>query len=145
MPEMTKTLDDALELFVSSLATTDKNIYLGLLADDVVLEYPYHFPNRPGILSGKQEIVGYFEAFREVLRFDELRIVATHKTTIPDVVTLQVEGKGQAVHTGLPFEPKYLLVLTFRDGLICHWQHYFNPLTVLTALGGTFSFPHTES
>jgi hypothetical protein len=53
MPEMTKTLDDALELLVSALATTDKNIYLELLADDVVLEYPYHFPNRPGILSGK--------------------------------------------------------------------------------------------
>jgi ketosteroid isomerase-like protein len=145
MPEMTKTLDDALELFVSTLATTDKNIYLDLLAEDAVLEYPYHFPNRPAILSGKQEIAGYFDAFREVLRLDEVRIVATHKTTIPHVVTLQVEGKGQAVQTGLPFEPKYLLVLTFCDGLICHWQHYFNPLTVLTALGGTFSFPQTEA
>jgi len=29
-----------------------------------------------------------------------------------------------------------------RDGRIVRWQDYWNPFTVLVALGGTISFPH---
>ena len=79
------------------------------------------------------------------MAFDEAHLVAAHKTADPNVVILQIEGKGRALKSGRSVEPKYVEFLTFRDGLIVHWQDYWNPLTGILALGGTISFRQQEA
>ena len=86
-----------------------------------------------------------FGALKNLIRLDEVRVVATHKTTNLNVVILESEGKGEAVQTGRPYEPKYITVLTFRDGRIVCWRDYWNPFTVLVALGGAISFSKSEA
>jgi uncharacterized protein len=145
MPEMAKTLDEALEFFLNNLTTPNwDTLLLDLMADDAVMEFPFAPPNRPQKLTGKREVVPYFAELKKLIRLDEVHLVATYKTTDPNVVILQAEGKGQAIPTGRPFEPKYIVVLTFRDGLIVRWQDYWNPFAVLVALGGTISLPGSE-
>jgi ketosteroid isomerase-like protein len=41
------------------------------------------------------------------------------------------------VATGAPYNQLYISVVTLRDGRIAHYRDYWNPLVVLTALGGT--------
>lgn len=143
MPETPKTIDEALECFLNNLTTPGWDSLMDLLAEDAVIEFPFAPPNRPHQLTGKQEIVPYFEALKKRMRLDEVRLIATHKTTDPNVVILQAEGNGQTIPDGRPLEPKYLEILTFRDGLIVRLQDYWNPLVGILAFGGTISFPES--
>jgi uncharacterized protein len=145
MPETPKTIDLALEFFVNNLTTPGWDNLMDLLADDAVIEFPFAPPNRPAKLTGKQEIVSFFAALRGHMRLDEVRIVATHRTTDPNVVILQLEGKGQNIENGRIIESKYVEFLTFRDGLVVRLQDYWNPLIGILAMGGTISFPESRA
>lgn len=143
MPEATKTVDELLEIFLVNAA--NPSALLNLLADDAVIEFPYALPGRTQKLTGKQEIVPYFVALKDTIVIGEMRRVAVHRTTDPNIVIVQSEGKGRAVQTGQPFEQKYISVLTFRDGLLVRVQDYWNPFTVFTAFGGEISYPKSDS
>jgi uncharacterized protein len=145
MSKPTKTLDEALEFFVNNLITPKWDTLLELLADDAVVEFPFAPPNRPEKLTGKREIVSYFDLLKKRVRLDEVHLIAAHKTTDPNVIILQAEGKGQTIPDGRPFEPKYIDILTFRDGLIVRLQDYWNPLIGILAFGGTISLPNAEA
>jgi ketosteroid isomerase-like protein len=142
MSGTTKTVDEVLETFLASAATP--STLINLIADDAVIEFPYALPDRLQKLTGKQEIVPYFMALKDTIAIDEMRRVAVHRTTDPNIVIVQSEGKGHAVQTGQTFEQKYISVLSFRDGLLVRVQDYWNPFTVFAALGGTIAFPKSE-
>ncbi len=139
MPETTKTIDEVLEILLSTAATPAT--MLKFLADDAVIEFPYALPDRPQKLTGKQEIVPYFSALEGRIALDEIRRGTVHKTNNP----ISSSCKGHMVQTGQPFEQKYITVFTFRDGLVVHLQDYWNPFTIFTALGGTISLPKSAS
>lgn len=101
MPETTKTIDEVLEIFLSDAATPAT--MLNFLADDAVIEFPYALPGRPQKLTGKQEIVPYFDVLEGRIALDEFHRVAVHKTSDSNIVIVQSEGKGHAVQTGQPF------------------------------------------
>ncbi len=145
MPEMTTNLDEALKFFCDNLVTPKWDALMDLLAEDAVMEFPYHLPGFPEKLRGKREIVPYFDLLKDRITINEVRLVTTHKTDDPNVVILEAVGKGHAVQTGHNYEPKYITVLTFRNGLIVHWKDYLNPFTVLIALGGTIALPMAEA
>jgi uncharacterized protein len=143
MPKTPKTIDEAVKFLVDNLTTPGWDNLLDLLADDAVIEFPFAPAERPAKLTGKQEILPYFAALRDHMRLDEVRLIATHKTTDPSVVILQLEGKGQNIRNGRTVEMKYVEFLTFRDGLIVRMQDYWNPLVGILALGGTVSLPNS--
>ncbi|WP_158615319.1 nuclear transport factor 2 family protein [Acidipila sp. EB88] len=131
-----QTTDEAFTRFLNSFGSPDWDTQLiQLMTEDVVMEFPFAPPARPQRLNGKEEVRTYFTELKRLIHIDSVSVVAIHKTTDPDVVIFQAEGKGRAIDTGLPFEPKYVDILTFRDGLLARWQDYWNPLTVLVALG----------
>ena len=145
MSEPTKTLDEALQSFETSFTNPDwDTLLLELMAEDAVMESPFAPPGRPGKVTGKHEIAAYFLELKKVIRLDEVRIVTTYKTDDPNVVILQAEGRGRAIHTGKPFEPRYAEILTFRYGLLVRWQDYWSPLAFLVAIGA-ISMPDAEA
>ena len=79
--------------------------------------------------------------FRGFLNLDEIRLVAAHQITNPDVAVLEFEGTGKAAQTGRSYLQKYITVLTFREGRISHWKDYWNPVNVLTATAESDSAP----
>ncbi|MFT4113923.1 nuclear transport factor 2 family protein [Silvibacterium sp.] len=142
MPGTTKSIDEALQFFLDNLTSVHWDaLLLELVADDAVMEFPFAPEGRPQRLNGKREIAPYLDELKKVIRLDEVRLVAMHKTVDPETVILQAEGKGQAIQTGRPFHPRYIVVLTFRDGRIIRWQDYWNPLAFLTSMGATITFP----
>jgi ketosteroid isomerase-like protein len=52
-------------------------------------------------------------------------------------VIFEFSCSGEGVATGAPYNQLYVSVVTLRDGRIAHYRDYWNPLVVLTALGGT--------
>lgn len=132
---MPESIDAKLQNFLSNLVSSKHHELLEMLAEDAVMEFPYHLPTTPAQLVGKQEIVQFFSGFGDFLTLDEIRLVAAHQTTNPDVAVLEYEGTGKATQTGRSYLQKYITVLTFRDGRISHWKDYWNPVNVFTATG----------
>jgi ketosteroid isomerase-like protein len=132
MPER---IDDKLQYFLSNLVSSKHSDLMEMLTEDAVMEFPYHLPTTPTQLVGKQEIVKYFAGIENLMTFDEFRLVAAHQTINPDAAVLEYEGTGKAVQTGRFYQQKYITVLIFRDGRISHWKDYWNPISVLNAIG----------
>ena len=139
MPER---IDDKLQHFLSNLVSSKHSDLMDMLTEDAIMEFPYHLPTTPTQLVGKQEIVKYFAGVGNLMIFDEFRLVAAHQTFNPDVAVLEYEGSGKAVQTGRLYQQKYITVLTFRDGRISHWKDYWNPISVLNAIGESDSEPN---
>ena len=139
MPER---IDDKLHHFLSNLVSSKHPDLMEMLTEDAVMEFPYHLPTTPTQLVGKQEIVKYFAGIGNLMTFQEFRLVAAHQTINPNVAVLEYEGTGKAVQTGRSYQQQYITVLTFRDGRISHWKDYWNPISVVNAIGESDSEPN---
>lgn len=104
---------------------------LEMLTEDTVMEFPSDLPTTPTQLVGRQENVQFFSGFGGLMTHDEIRLVAEHQTTNPNVAILEYEGTGKATQTERPYLQKYITVLTFREGRISHWKDYWNPVNVV--------------
>ena len=58
-----------------------------------------------------------------------------HETADPDVIVLEYSLDGTRLADGEPFTMTFVMVLTFRDGLIAHSRDYTDPIAGARALG----------
>ncbi|MEU6548856.1 nuclear transport factor 2 family protein [Streptomyces sp. NPDC046915] len=111
----------------------DKNIpgWIGLWAEDGVMEFPFAPDGWPGRLDGKDAIAAYMRHYPDHIDlhgFPDLRI---HETTDPRTIVVEMRGVGRLVETGGPFDMTYIAVVTVQDGRITSYRDYWNPLAVL--------------
>lgn len=108
---------------------------LGLFTHDVIFEFPYAPDGLPKRLEGKAALATHLERLGPLLTFGPMelgKVYAAKKT-----VVFEFSCTGEGVATGAPYDQVYISVVTLRDGRIAHYRDYWNPLVVLTALGGT--------
>jgi len=58
-----------------------------------------------------------------------------HETADPDVLVIEYAIDGTRVADGGQFTMRFVMVLTFRDGLIVHSRDYTDPVAGARALG----------
>jgi ketosteroid isomerase-like protein len=107
-------------------------------ADQVVIEMPFAY--LPALASGRLETTR--EALRQRFaagaasrRYTGLRDVRIHETADPDVLVIEYTLEGTRLSDGEPFTMTFVMVLTFRDGLIAHSRDYTDPVAGARALG----------
>ncbi|MER5541634.1 nuclear transport factor 2 family protein [Streptomyces sp. NPDC001118] len=121
------------ELYRHSLRLLlDKDIagWVGLWAEDGVMEFPFAPPGWPGRLEGREAIAAYMRdhpAHIDLHDFPDLRI---HQTTSPWTIVVEMRGVGRLVETGAPFDMTYIAVVTVREGRFTSYRDYWNPLAV---------------
>jgi hypothetical protein len=104
--------------------------------DQVVIELPFASGLAPERLENtREEIRRRFAAGAASRRYTGLRDVHVHETADPDVIVLEYSVDGTRRRDGEPFTMKFVMVLTFRDGLIAHSRDYSNPVAGARALG----------
>ncbi|MFJ4094248.1 nuclear transport factor 2 family protein [Kitasatospora sp. NPDC089913] len=124
------------ELYRHSLRLLlDKDIagWVGLWAEDGVMEFPFAPPGRPTRLDGRPAVAAYMAGYTDHIDlrdFPELRI---RRTDDPQTVVVEMRGVGLLVGTGAPFDMRYIAVVTVRDGRFTSYRDYWNPLAVLEA------------
>ena len=117
-------------------------------APTVVMEMPFAaglYP--PRIDTTREQLRARFAAGASVRRYTGLDNVLIHQTTDPGTIIVEYELRGEMVATGEPFQLRYAMFMTIRDGLITHTRDYADPITgarilgrlpeLLTALAGT--------
>jgi ketosteroid isomerase-like protein len=105
-------------------------------ADQVVIEMPFASGLAPARTeTTREELRQRFAAGAAFRRYTALRDVRVHETTDPDVVVLEYSLDGTRVSDGASFTMKFVMVLTFRAGLIAHSRDYTDPVAGARALG----------
>ncbi|WRH64479.1 MAG: nuclear transport factor 2 family protein [Fuscovulum sp.] len=108
---------------------------LGMFADDVIFEFPYAPDGLPKRLDGTAALAAHLETLGPLLSFGPMELGNVYAAG--STVILEFSCSGEGVATGAPYNQLYVSVVTLREGRIAHYRDYWNPLVVLTALGGT--------
>ncbi|GAB7028831.1 nuclear transport factor 2 family protein [Streptomyces sp. NPDC021749] len=124
------------ELYRHSLRLLlDKDIpgWVGLWAEDGVMEFPFAPPGWPARLEGREAIAAYMRDYPDRIDLHDfpeadLRI---HETAEPRTIVVEMRGVGRLVETGRPFDMTYIAVVTVEDGRITSYRDYWNPLAAL--------------
>ncbi|WP_369392944.1 nuclear transport factor 2 family protein [Streptomyces sp. CG1] len=108
-----------------------------LYAVDAVHEFPFLFPGMPTRYQGREEVrAGYRAAWgASPAQPQEIREVAVHQSTDPEVITVEQLVTGTVTTTGQPFSFPGLLVIRVRNGQILHVRDYMDGLGVAHAMG----------
>lgn len=123
-----------LDLYRHSLRLLlDKNIpgWVGLWADDGVMEFPFAPDGWPARLEGREAIAAYMRDYPDHIDLQDFPELRIHETTDPEIIVVEMRGVGRLVETGSAFDMTYIAVVTIRDGRIASYRDYWNPLAVL--------------
>jgi ketosteroid isomerase-like protein len=113
----------------------DIETFVGLMAPDGYIEWPYRPPGVPARLQGRAEIHRFLtEAAKAFIRFDEYRDVVVHETIDPEVIIVEYEAHGSVVTTGAPFHQTVIAVFRVQAGQVLSYRDYINPLPLMEAL-----------
>ena len=106
-----------------------------LFAENIVFEFPYAPEGLPRQLRGKVALIDHLARISPLLEFGEMTLHRVHPSG--DTVVLEFSCMGRGRRTGAPYHQRYISVVTLSDGRIVHYVDYWNPLVLLSALGGS--------
>ncbi|MFD3911831.1 nuclear transport factor 2 family protein [Streptomyces sp. NPDC058603] len=121
------------DLFRHSLRLLlDKDIpgWVGLWAEDGIMEFPFAPDGRPERLEGKEAIAAYMRHYPDHVDLHGFPAPLIHRTTDPETIVVEMRGVGRLVQTDRPFDMTYIAVVTVQDGLITSYRDYWNPLAL---------------
>ncbi|EHK88432.1 hypothetical protein SZMC14600_05372 [Saccharomonospora azurea SZMC 14600] len=107
----------------------DKNIsaWVGLWAEDGIMEFPFAPQYWPKRLDGKEAIAAYMHHYPDHIDLHDFPEVQIHDTTAPHTIVVEMRGVGRLVETESPFDMRYIAVVTVHDGRITSYRDYWNP------------------
>ncbi|MFE2155833.1 nuclear transport factor 2 family protein [Streptomyces lavendulae] len=110
--------------------------WVGLWAEDGVMEFPFAPEGWPVRLEGRRAVADYMRHYPDHIDLHDFPEVTVHRTTAPGTIVVEMRGVGRLVGTGRPFDMTYIAVVTVEDGLITSYRDYWNPLAVSQAGAG---------
>lgn len=117
-------LDKGLELLLAK----DMSGFADLWATDGTMEFPFAPPGWPTRLDGREAVREYLRGYTDVYDIRSVTEQTVHETTDPEVIIAELEVAGVVVHTGAPYQRRYISVLTVRDDRIAGYRDYWSPL-----------------
>jgi ketosteroid isomerase-like protein len=110
------------------------------LAEDVVIEMPFAPPGSTRRYEGREKFLTFATpgkaAFVQRFTLEEVRNVAIHETTDPEVIVIEYEFAGTINATGRQASSPFIGVLRARDGKVVHWREYQNMPAIAAAMAG---------
>jgi len=111
--------------------------FVAMMAEDGVMEFPYLSAGEPVRLNGREAVRQHLASLAGLIDIDSFHDLVVHASQTPGVFVLQMRCIGKAVATGLPYNQRYISVITVADGHIVKYLDYWNPLVLAEALGQT--------
>ncbi|AKN68457.1 phenazine biosynthesis protein PhzA/PhzB [Streptomyces sp. PBH53] len=110
----------------------DKKIedWVGLWAEDGVMEFPFAPDGWPRRLEGRAAVAAYMRHYPDHIDLHDFPELRVHETTEPGTIVVEMRGVGRLVATGAPFDMTYIAVVQVRDGRITSYRDYWNPLAL---------------
>ena len=132
---MVATSRDIVERVLRAGREADVETFVGLMAPDGYIEWPYRPEGIPGRVEGRERIRESMTGQAAgLIRFEEYRNTVIHETTDPEVVIVEYDAHGTVIPTGAPFHQTIIAVLRIRDGLVVSYRDYLDPLVLAETL-----------
>lgn len=112
------------------LLAEDIPAWVGLWAEDGVMQFPFAPPGWPERLEGREAIAAYMRDYPDHIELHDFPDLRIHRTTEPGTLVVEMRGVGRLVRTGNPFDMTYIAVVSVRDGRFVSYRDYWNPLAV---------------
>jgi uncharacterized protein len=127
---------ETVERFLGAAVSPAPGDMADCYADQVVIEMPFASSlGQQRLETTREEIRARFAAGAASRRYTGTRGVRIHETADPDVLVVEYSLDGTRLSDGESFTMTFVLVLTFRDGLIAHSRDYTDPIAGARALG----------
>ncbi len=124
--------DELLRIGLGDELAPGATTFLGMIAEDAVMEFPYAPSGFPRVFSGRSEIQRHLDNLKGLLRIDRFTAPKIHRTN--DGFVLEFSCTGQASQTGYRYDQDFISVITLHNGRISRYRDYWNPLIVLEAI-----------
>lgn len=111
------------------------NSFVEMMAEDGVMEFPYISAGEPMRLHGRDAVRQHLASLAGLIEIHSFHDLIVHPSQTAGVFILQMQCTGTAVTTGLPYNQRYISVITIAEGHIVNYLDYWNPLVVAAALG----------
>ena len=131
---------DVVVAYLDAVGRLDLPAIEATFAEDVELVLPYAPPGFPKVSRGRVEAMQvYPEGLMEPMRFDGYRIDALEGR--PGEWLAEYTSDTTVLTTGRPYRNTYISRFTVRDGRITRLAEFFDPIVLVTALGGEVQVP----
>ncbi|MFN3211025.1 MAG: nuclear transport factor 2 family protein [Roseovarius sp.] len=111
--------------------------FLAMCADDILFELPYAPEYAVRELRGRDALEAYLPKVGDLIAFESMSLVNVLRASDGESFTLEFTCKGAHPQTGARYDQDYISVVRVRNGKIIHYRDYWNPLVLLSAVGGS--------
>ena len=112
----------------------DGEHYFDTIADDALFEFCYNFPGFPSTVRGRAALVARFANYGKSIRLHSGDSLVVHGSQDSRVVILEYEVHGTILSTDVPYDNRFISVVTIENRKIVHWRDYMDSLAAWTAL-----------
>jgi len=110
--------------------------FLQMCAEDIVFQFPFAPAGAVRELRGRDAMAAYLPKAGGLIDFESMSPALAHKSTDGETFVLEFSCRGKGAQTGERYDQDYISVVRVRNGRIAHYRDYWNPLVLLTAVGG---------
>lgn len=103
-------------------------------AEDAIFESLYEFPGWPRIIRGRAGLVERLSGYGANVRLHSSDRLVVHRAQNPRIVILEYEVHGKIVATNVPYDNRFISVITIENGEIVRWRDYMDSLAAWMAL-----------
>jgi uncharacterized protein len=112
----------------------DGEHYFDALADDVLFEFRYEFPGWPRVTRGRESVISLYAGYGGNIQLERGDSLNVHPTENNGVVTLEYEVHGKILATGMPYDNRFVSIVTIENRKIVRWRDYMDSLAAWAAL-----------
>ncbi|GAB3319472.1 hypothetical protein GCM10027451_39180 [Geodermatophilus aquaeductus] len=126
--------------YLDAVGRLDLQAIEATFADDVELVLPYAPPGFPKVSQGRSEAMKvYPEGLMDPMGFSDYRIDALADR--PGEFVAEYTSDTRVLTTGRPYRNTYISRFSVHDGRITRLAEFFDPIVLVTALGGEVRMP----
>jgi uncharacterized protein len=111
----------------------DGEHYFDTVADDAVFEYLYRFPGWPQTIRGRADLMAQFSGYGDNIKLHAANNLVVHPAQDRRVI-LEYEVHGTVLRTGVPYDNRFVSIITIDNRKIVHWRDYMDSLAAWNAL-----------
>jgi uncharacterized protein len=132
-----RALDPFFRVVMEGLAPyVDGAHYFDTLADDVRFEFRYRMGGWPPEVVGRTALMALYAGYGESIELTRGDALMVHPSGDGSVVTLEYEVHGKVLHTGGPYDNRFVSIAFIEQRKIVRWRDYMDSLAAWRALAG---------
>ena len=131
-------LNPFFEIVLRGLAgLVDGEHFFDAVAEDAFFDFRYRFPGWPPTIRGRANLVAQFSGYGNNIRLHSADGLVVHRAQDSSVVILEYDIHSTILAHGVPYNNRFISVVTIKNRRIVHWRDYMDSLAAWMALNGT--------